>query len=199
MRKAVQVLLLLFAIGSLIVTGVAFYRIVLASTIHGAPVRFVDTTAGPYSIKVAFYNNPINAGDMIPFAIAPAASTQGPLQYTVTATPCLGVSGSLTQSDLSPQQSTPYGTPGSITFVTRGDWTMHIVVNGSAGTGRADIPIVAVAPQAIPTWLAWNIGLLPVYGLLVFWLTQIVRKRDTHVATQSASEKQRIDIEVKGV
>ena len=74
---------------------------------------------------------------------------------------------------------------------------MHIVVNGSAGTGQTVIPIVAVAPQAIPTWLAWNIGLLPVYGLLVFWLTQIVRKRDTHVVTQAASEKQRI--EVKGV
>ena len=197
MRKAVQALLLLFAIGSLIITGVAFYRIVLASTIHGAPVRFADTTAGAYSIKVAFYNNPINAGDAIPFAIAPASRTSGPLRYIVTATPGPGVSGSLTQGDLSPQQSTPYGTPGSITFVTRGDWTMHIVVNGTAGPGQADIPIVAVAPQAIPAWLAWNIGLLPVYGLFVFWLTQLVRKRDTHVAMQLSNEKQHI--EMKGV
>ena len=198
MRKTIQILLLLFAIGSLIVTGVAFYRIVLASTIHGAPVRFVDTTAGPYSIKVTFYNNPINAGDAIPFAIAPAGSTSGPLQYTVTATPGPGVSGTLTQSDLSSGQSTPYGTPGSITFVTRGKWTLHIVVNGSAGMGRADIPIVAVAPQAIPSWLAWNIGFLPVYGLLVFWLIQIGRKRNTHVVTQQSIDEKHY-VEIKGV
>jgi hypothetical protein len=184
MRKTTQVLLLLFAIGALIVTGAAFYSIVLAANIHGAPVRFVDTTAGAYPLKVAFYADPINAGDVILFAIAPASGTQESLHYTVTATPGPGVSGSLTQSDLGAPQSTPYGTPGSITFVTRGNWTMHIVVNGAAGQGQADIPITAVAPSAIPTWLAWNIGLLPLYGLLVFWGTQAVRKRTAHVETQ---------------
>jgi hypothetical protein len=126
-------------------------------------------------MKVAFYNNPINAGDAIPFALAPASGAKRSLHYTVTATPGPGVSGTLTQSDIDTQQSTPYGTPGSITFVTRGDWTMHLVVNGSAGQGHADIPITAVAPPAIPAWLAWNIGLLPVYGLLVFWIMQIRR------------------------
>jgi len=89
----------------------------------------------------------------------------------------------LTQSDMATQQSTPYGTPGSITFVTRGNWTMHIVVSGSAGRGQADIPITAVAPPAMPTWLAWNIGLLPLYGFLIFWGTQVVRKRNMHPST----------------
>jgi hypothetical protein len=186
MRKVAQVLLFLFALVSLLATGVAFYRIALASTIHGAPVRFVDTTAGAYSLKVAFYTDPINAGDAIPFAIAPVSSTQGSLSYTVTATPGPGVSGSLTQSDLGAPQGTPYGTPGSITFVTRGNWTMHIAVSGSSGQGQADIPITAVAPPTMPTWLAWNIGLLPLYGLLVFWGTQVVRKRSAHAATQLA-------------
>ena len=186
MRKATQVFLLLFAIGALIATGVAFYRIALASAIHGAPVRFVDARAGVYPLKVAFYTDPINAGDVIPFAIASTFSAQGSLHYTVTAIPGPGVSGSLTQSDMNDQQSTPYGTPGSITFVTRGDWTMHIAVSGPAGRGQADIPITAVAPSAIPTWLAWNIGLLPLYGLLIFWGTQIVRKRSVQVATPAA-------------
>lgn len=181
MRKSLQVLLLLFAIGSLIATGIAFYRIVLASSIHGAPVHIIDATAGAYHIKVAFYNNPIQAGDAIPFSLASASGNQGPLSYIVTATPAPGVSGTLTQSDLSPQQSTPYGIPGNITFVTRGNWTMHIVVDGLAGQGQADIPIVAVAPPPIPAWLAWNIGLLPAYGLLIFWIIQITNKRATQV------------------
>ncbi len=194
MRKPVQIILLLFAVGSLIVTGIAFYRIVLASTIHGAPVRFVNTTAGPYQLKVAFYNDPINAGDAIPFAIASSGNGQGRLNYTVTATPGPGVSGTLTQSDIAAQQSTPYGTPGSITFVTRGNWTMHIAVNGATGKGQADIPVTAVAPPAIPSWLAWNIGLLPLYGLLIFWITQMARKRIVQTVSQLANEAQRVEI-----
>ncbi len=194
MRKAVQVLLLLFAIGALITTGIAFYRIVLVSTIHGAPVRFVNATAGQYQIRVAFYSDTINAGDAIPFAIAPAPGTQGTLSYTVTATPGPGVSGTFTQSDLSPQQQTPYGTPGSITFVTRGNWTMHIIVNGQ---GQANIPITAVAPPAIPAWLAWNIGLLPAYGLLVFWIVQATRKRSARNTAQEPDEVPQF-VEVKG-
>jgi len=29
-----------------------------------------------------------------------------------------------------------------------------------------------VAPPAMPGWLAWTIGLVPVFGLLLFWWTQ---------------------------
>lgn len=192
MRKSIQLLLLVFAVGSLIVTGISFYRIVLAGTIHGAPVRFVDTTAGPYHIKIAFYDNPINAGDAIPFSIAPASGTQGPLTYTVTATPGPGVSGSLAQSDIASTQSTAYGTPGSITFVTRGDWTMHIVVHGSAQQGDVDLPIVAVAPPAMPSWLAWNIGLLPAYGLVIFWFVQARRRQVAHSTRQLSDEEQHV-------
>ena len=194
MRKAIQIFLFLFAVGALIVTGISFYRIVLVSSIHGAPVRFVNATAGTYHIKIAFYSDSINAGDVIPFAIAPTAGTQGPLNYVVTATPGPGVSGSLTQSDMGTQPSSSDGTPGSITFVTRGAWTMHIVVNGSAGQGQANLPINAVAPPAMPIWLAWNIGLLPLYGLLVFWIVQVLRKRSPQEARSAVGETPHIEI-----
>jgi hypothetical protein len=175
MRKAIQFVLCLFAVSALVVTAVAFYQIVLASTIHGAPVRFITAQAGPYPFKLALYNDPINAGDAIPFAIAVSPGTQGPLTYQVTASPGPGVSGSLAQGDVNAQQSTPYGVPGSITLVTRGPWTLHIAIDGPAGKGEAAIPLTATAPPAIPMWLAWNIGLLPVYGLLLFWLVQTRR------------------------
>lgn len=177
MRKTIQLLLCLLAVAALVVTGVAFYQIVLASTIHGAPVRFIETAAGPYHMKLALYNDPINAGDAIPFNIAVAPDTQGPLTYQVTASPgkSLPPDSSLAQGNVNAQQNTPYGVPGSITLVTRGPWTLNIVINGPAGQGKAAIPLTAVAPPAIPTWLAWNIGLLPVYGLLLFWMVQIRR------------------------
>ncbi len=175
MRKAIQLILCLLAICALVVTGIAFYQIVLASTIHGAPVRFLTAQAGPYPLKLALYNDPINAGDAIPFDIAVAPGTHGPLTYQVTASPGPGIPGSLAQGDVNAQQSTPYGVPGSITLVTRGPWTLHIVIAGPAGRGEATFPLTAVAPPAIPVWLAWNIGLLPVYGLLLFWIAQTRR------------------------
>lgn len=175
MRRAIQLMLCVAAVGSLVVTGVAFYQIVLASTIHGAPVRFDNATAGPYALRIALYNDPISAGDAIPFDIAAAPGTQGPLSYQVTATPGPEVPGSVAQGDVNAGQTTPYGVPGSITLVTRGAWTLHIAVRGPAGAGAATLPLVAVAPPAMPGWLAWNIGLLPAYGLLIFWLAQARR------------------------
>lgn len=175
MRKTIQIVLCLFAVVALVVTGIAFYQIVLASTIHGAPVRFIDAEAGPYSFKLALYTDPINAGDAIPFNIAVAPGTRGPLTYQVTASPGPGVPGSLAQGDVNAQQSTPYGVPGSITLVTRGPWTLTIVINGPAGKGEATIPLTAITLPAMPVWLAWNIGLLPAYGLVLFWIVQIRR------------------------
>ena len=48
MRTSIQLLLFLLALAALVETGVAFYQVVLGSTIHGTPVRFIDTTAGPH-------------------------------------------------------------------------------------------------------------------------------------------------------
>lgn len=189
MRAAIQWVLGLLAVFALVVTGVAFYQIVLASTIHGTPARFIDAQAGPYALKLALYSDPINAGDVLPFAIAVAPGTRGPLSYQVTASPGPGVPGSLAQGDVNTQQSTPYGVPGSITLVTRGAWTLHIVITGPAGQGEAAIPLTAVALPAMPAWLAWNIGLLPLYGLLIFWIAQVRRGRGRAARQRSGDEQ----------
>ena len=186
MRKAIQLILCLFAIVSLVVTGIAFYQIVLASSIHGSPVRTISAQAGPYSLTLALYSDSIQAGDAIPFNIAVAPNTGGKLTYQVTASPGPGVPGSLAQGDVNAQQSTSYGVPGSITLVTRGPWTLHIAVSGSPGQGEAAIPLTAVTFPAIPAWLAWNIGLLPVYGLLLFWITQSWRAAEPRSGEEPA-------------
>ena len=131
------------------------------------------------------YNDPINAGDALPFAILVASGTRESLTYQVTASPGPGVPASLAQGDVNVQQSTPYGVPGSITLVTRGSWMLHLVITGPAGRGEAEIPLTAVAFAEIPAWLAWNIGLLPLYGLLLFWVVQ------TRRAAKQRSEDER--------
>jgi hypothetical protein len=141
----------------------------------GLALSLLLTVPGSLLVKLAWYNDPITAGDALPFALAVGPRPQGTLTYQVTASPGPGVPGSLSQGDVSAQQSTPYGVPGSITLVTRGSWMLHIVITGPAGRGEAAIPLAAVAPPAMPTWLAWNIGLLPAYGLLLFWVVQTRR------------------------
>src|SRR5260370_7620818 len=106
MRKAIQLVLCLFAVAALVVTGVAFYQIVLASTIHGAPVRFIGAEAGPYPLKLALYNDPINVGDAIPFAIAVAPGTRGPLTPPGTASPAPPVPRRPSPSHANTSQST---------------------------------------------------------------------------------------------
>lgn len=175
MHKATQLVLSLFAVIALIVTGIAFYQTVLAGNIHGAPVRFLQAQAGPYRFTLALYSDSIQAGAVIPFNVAVTPGTPGPLTYQVTASPGPGVSGSLAQGDVNAQQNTPYGVPGSITLVTRGPWTLHIFISGALGRGEAAIPLTAVTYPAIPAWLAWIIGLLPLYGLLLFWIVQTRR------------------------
>jgi hypothetical protein len=56
---------------------------------------------------------------------------------------------------------------------------LHIAINGSAGPGEVEVPIVAVAPPAIPDWTGWLIGLIPLYGVLAFLLMQRGRKEQS--------------------
>lgn len=186
MRKAIQFILCLCAIVSLVVTGIAFYQIVLASTIHGSPVRFIQAQAGPYRLTLALYSDSIQAGDAIPFNLAVSPGSQGKLTYQVTASPGPGVPASLAQGDVNAQQSTPYGVPGSITLITRGPWMLNIIISGAPGRGEAAVPLTAVTFPAMPAWLAWNLGLLPVYGLLLFWVGQTRRTATKQPANEQA-------------
>jgi hypothetical protein len=68
------------------------------------------------------------------------------------------------------------GVQGAAEITVQGTWTLDILVTGSAGQGEVSIPITATAPPAIPTWLGWVIGGIPLYGLLVFLFSQRGRK-----------------------
>jgi hypothetical protein len=68
------------------------------------------------------------------------------------------------------------GIQGDAEITVQGTWTLDIVVTGSAGQGEASVPIIATAPPAIPIWLGWVIGFIPLYGLVVFLLSQRGRK-----------------------
>ena len=77
---------------------------------------------------------------------------------------------------LSPDPKVPGGVQGNAEITVQGTWALDIVVTGSAGRGETSVPITATAPPALPTWLGWVIGFIPLYGLFVFLLLQRGRK-----------------------
>jgi hypothetical protein len=172
-RNIWQFALLIGAIASLIIVMVVLLQVVLSPYVHGGPARIVATNAGPYPLKVTFYADPASAGYALPFAIQ--SETRGPLTYDISARPAKGTVGSIVHGDINTKTTSTEGMPGSVNITVRGNWILHIVVAGSAGEGQVNIPFRAVAPPAIPSWLAMLIGLLPVYGIVIFLLVQSKR------------------------
>ena len=160
----------------------------IAATTHGdTPVRVEHLNAGPYPLTLNLYKDPANAGYALPFAITTQA--QSPLTYNVTSVPAHGIHATPVRAGLTPDGHN--GVNGAAEIPVRGVWTLHIVVNGSAGQASVDAPITATAPPAIPLWLGWLIGLIPIYGLFAFLLSQRRRKktpveRDVSVVVQDA-------------
>lgn len=165
---------LLLAVG-----GVAFIflsieiALSIAATTHGStPARVVRVTAGPYALTISLYTNPARAGFALPFAIAPQQPTSGTLTYQVTSVPGSDVDATPVHASLSVDAQVPNGVQGEAEITVQGDWSLHVVVNGPAGQGEADVPVTATAPPLMPPWLAWSLGFLPLVGLLAFLLLQ---------------------------
>jgi len=177
MAEPFQFLLLAFGVLALLaVVGEIIYSI--AATTHGStPARVVQVQAGPYPLTVSLYTYPAHASYALPFAIAPHRSINGALTYDVTSIPDESdAPATPVRASLSPDPNVRNGVQGDAEITVQGLWSLVIVVTGSAGQGEVSVPIIATAPPAIPTWLGWVIGFIPLYGLFVFLLSQRGRK-----------------------
>jgi hypothetical protein len=177
MAKAFQFLLLAVGVIALLAVGGEIVYSIAATTHGSTPARVVPVKAGPYPLTVSLYTYPAHASYALPFAIAPQQPIRGTLTYTVTSIPDPSdVPATPVRASLSPDPNVPGGVQGAAEITVQGKWILDIVITGSAGRGEAFIPITATAPPAIPTWLGWAIGAIPLYGLLVFLLMQQDRK-----------------------
>ncbi len=160
----------------------------LAATQHGSTPAHVDyVTAGPYHFTVSLYDDPARAGFALPFAIAPQKPVRGSWTYHVTSVP----QGSLLRSgevlmdgqgrrlanpvraSTSPDPHVPGGVQGNAEITVQGLWNLQVVVDGPSGQQTFDVAITATTLPALPTWLGWVFGLIPVYGIVVFVLVQM--------------------------
>lgn len=190
MRKRLwQMALVVGAILSLVVVIVILLQVILSPYIHGGPAKVVSINAGPYPLNVTLYNDPANAGYSLPFAIRTTSGTSDRLVYDVSAVPAPGTIGSIVHASMNTGTMTAGGIPGNVSITVRGNWSLHIVVNGPNGQGEANVPFTATAPPAIPAWFAWLIGFIPLYGIVLFLLSQRRHNQNepTHPIVHDAS------------
>jgi hypothetical protein len=177
MAKPFQFLLLAVGVIMLLAVGGEIIYSIAATTPGSNPARVVQVQAGPYPLTVSLYTYPAHASYALPFAIAPQRSIPGTLTYDVSSIPDPSdVPATPVRASLSPDSNVPNRVQGDAEITVQGKWALDIVVTGSAGRGETFVPIIATAPPAIPTWLGWGIGFIPLYGLLVFLLMQRGRK-----------------------
>ncbi|HLG78090.1 MAG TPA: hypothetical protein VKX46_16865 [Ktedonobacteraceae bacterium] len=162
----------------------------LAATLHGStPARVDHVTAGPYHFTVSLYDDPARAGFTLPFAIAPQGATGGSWTYQVTSMP-LGTpnkrngtilvdgkrSATPIKDSVSPDSQVPGGVQGTAEITVAGHWALQVVVDGPSGQQTFMVPVTATTLPAIPGWLGWFIGFIPVYIIAVFVFMQMRRK-----------------------
>jgi len=103
---------------------------------------------------------------------------QGDASFPVRVSPAEGVGLGAVAVPRPGTDSTPGHTrvvqsaPGRFTvlvsFPVRGSWTLVIFLSTPAGRRQVAVPVTVAAPGAIPGWLGWAVGLLPLLGLTVF-------------------------------
>ena len=172
MNKLFQMLFLALGAVSMIFLLGAIVLSALATTHGSTPARIDDVTAGPYRLIVSLYNYPANAGFALPFAIAPQVPVLGPLTFSVSSIPGRGVDATPVRASFTPDPRTPGVVQGNAEITVHGQWNLHITVAGPAGKGVVDVPVMATALPAIPSWFGWLLGLIPAYGIFAFLLVQ---------------------------
>ena len=136
------------------------------------PAKVVSVNVGPYPLKVSLSKDPAEAGYALPFTIEPAQPVNGRLTYTVSAVPGSGVDATPVNASLTPDPKIANRVTGTVEITVRGQWSLLVTADGSAGNGTFAVPITAQAAGVIPGWIAWVIGLAPAIGIALLFRAQ---------------------------
>jgi hypothetical protein len=136
-----------------------------------APYSSTPARIGPYVLEVRYYSEPVGSREL-PFEIVPIGGAPTPNVYAVLAVP--GPSTNAVPVQARMQRATGHaGASGLVNLPVSGTWLLNIEVDGPLGPAGGDAPIVAALPAAaMPEWLAWLIGTVPVSATLSFVLVR---------------------------
>jgi len=133
---------------------------------HGTePLKTLKVRIGQYPMIVNYYTDP-RGGQALVFSLEPEITPSGPLRYEVTAIPGTTVDAVPVKAALAPDPDHPNGVQGTVNLPVSGQWLLNVVIVGPYGTTYDDVPVLAAAPPALPEWVGWMIGLIPVWAIL---------------------------------
>ncbi|HYU18618.1 MAG TPA: hypothetical protein VEQ11_07965 [Chloroflexota bacterium] len=145
---------------------------------HGvSPARSELLRAGPYTLELSFYSEPVRAAQAVAITITPrdrdsSWSVARDLWVTLVAEPGPAVAAPITRPRVVPDDDDADSLAAELRLAAPGPWLIHLSIDGPLGHGEADVAISAAAPSAIPVWLGWAIGLAPLAGLALFGWSQ---------------------------
>jgi hypothetical protein len=179
-QKILQRTLLVIGILALLTLIIELVLSIAATTHGNTPKRVVHVMAGPYALTVNLYDYPANAGFALPFSIQAQQLT-----YSVFSIPMGNISATPVRASIGSDAQHPGSIQGDAEITVRGPWVLRITVNGQSGSGTVDVPIEATAPPAVPNWLGWFIGSIPLANLLLFLMLQKRGRKNTLDGTES--------------
>jgi hypothetical protein len=122
---------------------------------------------GPYSIGVTLSPDPPEVEKPLNVTLVTRDAFQ--LSGYVMAVPGPGTDAIIVRAPLAPASYTSHTLMGVLHLPVRGAWQIVIDLDGPSGHGSASLDVTVSAPNAIPPWLGWLIGLSPLIGCA--WLT----------------------------
>jgi hypothetical protein len=161
---------------SLLVCGILFGLVLVgqAAAQDSAPIKTLKIQLGPYPVSVNYYNEP-RGGEALIFSITPETEPTGPIAYKITALPGTTVNAVPVKATLEADSGRLGAVRGQVSLPVSGQWMLFIEADGPLGSAAEDVPILAGARPAVPEWLGWMIGLIPVWAVIGFILAQARR------------------------
>lgn len=145
----------------------------LVLTAGGAsPLETQNATIGPYRLLLSYYSLPRVAQNLSMTIGSATGDTHLQLSQAMLI-PAKGTDGNVLRVQLTPDSDTQGLYDVAVTPPVGGLWYLHITVQGQAGTVTGDIPMTVQEPPAMPVWLGWSIGMLPLPFLIAFLYIQV--------------------------
>ena len=139
-----------------------FYSTPALASSSSKPAWSETLSAGPYTIVAVLSSQPPIVGQDFTVTVTHHEAT--PLSGMLVAQPGPGTDAIPVHRAFVAASGNMHVLTDTLNLVVRGAWTIVINLNGPRGRGSASFDVTVTAPNAIPPWLGWTIGLLPLIG-----------------------------------
>lgn len=143
------------------------------------PMHTELVSAGPYQLRIEFFSWPLRSGRSTNLLVTPVDGRYQQRQLALSGVlqPSTSVTDTARTLKVEDDNDSRNGYTFNLNPGTQGDWQLKLNVRGAQGSDGAILNLLVEGPPAIPGWLGWTVGLLPLWGLLGFFVAQGMKLR----------------------